>query len=228
MKQAPYYSTSERPGHALEINKPVAEVQRIIERLLLAAMPVAMQQGGGTVNLQTLSSKETGLMVILLLKGQINFIRTTSGGILFGAANAPAVLGLQGSTFRKDVFKYVAASNTEICILPRETAITLIKEHGLIHEVLDYHAYISDMEVSYSNRLINKTTYEMVCTLLTELATLPEPVRLKTSVAQYILERSKMGRSGMMRILADLRKGEYIYIRNGKLIKILKNLPKVY
>lgn len=208
--------------------KPEDDVTKIIQCLLPAARPVVMQEGGGTINLHTLNKKEDGLAVILLLKGQINFIRNPSGGILFGAAYAPSVLGLQGSEFRKDIFKYVAVGDCEVYVLSRNEAIDLVNEYGLTREAFNYHAYIADMEVKYSNRLINKTTYEMVCTLLIELAGLPESVRLKTSVAQFILERSNMGRSGMMRILADLRKGEYIDIQNGKLIKITKVFPRVY
>lgn len=207
--------------------KPEAEVRRIIDCLLPAATPV-VTQGGGAIDMALLSKGEGDLVVVLLLKGQINFIRTVSEGILFGAAYAPAVLGLQGSEFRKNSFKYVAQGDCHISFLSRETAIDLISEQRLTREVLNYHAYIADMEVKYSTRLINKTAYEIVCTLLLELTELPEAVRRKTSVAKFILERSNMGRSGMMRILADLRKGDYIDIQNGKLVAILKTLPRYY
>lgn len=225
MKSASY--SSSHKGLASDLAKPQV-VKTIIECLLPAATPIVIPESGGSINLHTFNIHGDGLAVILLLKGKINFLRTASKGILFGAAYAPAVLGLQGSHFRKDIFKYVAVEDSEIYVLSRDIAIGLINQRGLIREVLDYHAYISDMEVIYSTRLINKSSYEVVCTLLNELAEQPEAVRLKSSVSQFILERSKMGRSGMMRILADLRKGEYVDIQNGRLIKILKRFPSIY
>lgn len=208
--------------------KPEQEVLRIIECLIPLGVPVIMQEGGGVLNLNIYNKKQNDLPVILLLSGQINFIRKSSGGILFGSARAPSVLGLQGSSFRFNVFKYMAVGDCDIRIVPRNAAIDLINEQQLAREVLNYHAYIADMEVNYSNRLINRSSYEMVYALLYELAELPDPVRLKTGVAKFIIERSNIGRSGLMRILADLRKGKYVDIQNGKLIKILNVLPKVY
>lgn len=221
-------SSSVEPAQQTGLLKPEADVKRIIECLLPVASQIVMPESDGVINLKALFKNEGSLPVLLLLKGQINFLRISAGGLLFGSAQAPSVLGLLGSSLRFDTFKYVSVAGSNVHVLTRDEAIDLIHKSGLIREVLDYHAYISDMETKNSNRLINKTTYEMVITLLSDLAELPDEVRLKTSVAQFILDRSKMGRSGMMRILADLRKGEYVDIQNGKLIKILRNFPKVY
>jgi len=47
-------------------------------------------------------------------------------------------------------------------------------------------------------------------------------------VVNFILERSNLARSGVMKILADLRTGDYIDIQNGKLITINKRFPDEY
>src|SRR6218665_3309722 len=83
MKSVLHNSASVYQDPYFNLEKPVAEVKRIIESLLPAATPVFMQEGGGVINLQLLNKNEGGLSVILLLKGKINFIRKSSGGILF-------------------------------------------------------------------------------------------------------------------------------------------------
>lgn len=48
------------------------------------------------------------------------------------------------------------------------------------------------------------------------------------SLAGFILKRTKMSRSYLFKILADLKSGGYIEIENGKLTAILKELPEKY
>lgn len=209
--------------------KPLEDVTRLVNCLLPEASPVVTQEGGGgIINLSVNNPNQGNFLVMILTKGEINYIRTASEGLLFAKASAPSVLGLLGTPFRFDTYKLVASEGSELFSLPRERAIDLIAEHKLAREALNYHAYIADVQSKGGNLLINKTTYDVVCTLLLEIADLPDNQRSKTSVAQYILERSNMGRSGLMRILADLRKGEYVDIQKGKLVSILRKLPKVY
>lgn len=58
--------------------------------------------------------------------------------------------------------------------------------------------------------------------------TIADSERAKLSVADYILQRSNLARSGVMKVLADLRFGGYIDIQHGKLIKILNSFPRNY
>lgn len=81
---------------------------------------------------------------------------------------------------------------------------------------------------SRDNLLINKNSYQIVCGLLLELYQYPLEKRLKMSVANYILDRSNLARSGVMKILAALRVGEFVDIQRGKLIKVLKKFPSDY
>lgn len=76
--------------------------------------------------------------------------------------------------------------------------------------------------------MISRTTYETVCGLLKELMLFPDESREKISVAYYIMDRTHLARSGVMRILADLRLGGYIEIEKGKLKNIVKRFPDKY
>lgn len=218
------HSAHTQPGL---IKKPLAEIQRLIDCLLPAAKQVDTRKGGA-INLVKQSKNNTEFFVILLISGEIELYRTASNNLLFATASGQNVLGLLGSSLRFSTYKFVPSKNSEIYILPREQAIELIIKHTLIRELLTIHSFISDVQEKGGNLLINSTAYEIVCTLLMELADVPEEKRLKISVANYIIDRSNLARSGVMKILSELRIGGYIDINYGKLICVNKHFPAVY
>lgn len=67
----------------------------------------------------------------------------------------------------------------------------------------------------------------MIRSLLIEMSNEPDEIIRNYSIEKYISERCYLGRSGIMKILSDLRKGGYVEIKRGKLIKIIK-LPEKY
>jgi CRP-like cAMP-binding protein len=75
--------------------------------------------------------------------------------------------------------------------------------------------------------LLNKSSYILIKTLLLEMSQEPEKILKNVSVEKYISERCHLGRSVIMKILSDLRKGGYIEINRGKLVKVIK-LPERY
>ncbi|QLK63752.1 hypothetical protein GE278_23190 (plasmid) [Enterobacteriaceae bacterium Kacie_13] len=75
------------------------------------------------------------------------------------------------------------------------------------------------------NRLLTETLSSKRPRLRLELNQYPFEKRIKISVANYILDRSNLARSGVMKILAALRVGEFVDIQRGKLISVLKKFP---
>ena len=55
----------------------------------------------------------------------------------------------------------------------------------------------------------------------------PEAIRKNTTAAAYIKSRTYLSRSGVIRILAELRTGKYITMERGVLIDI-HHLPRKY
>ncbi|QLK63682.1 hypothetical protein GE278_23195 (plasmid) [Enterobacteriaceae bacterium Kacie_13] len=209
------------------LEKPLAEIQRLIECLLPAATQVDTRKGGA-INLMKQGKNNTEFFVILLISGEIELHRTASNNLLFATACGHNIFGLLGSSFRFNTYKFIPSKDSEIYILPRQEAIDIIVKNTLIREVLTYHSFIADIQSKGGNLLINRSAYEIVCALLLELADVQEAKRLKISVANYILDRSNLARSGVMKILSDLRTGGYIDITYGKLICVNKRFPTVY
>jgi DNA-binding IclR family transcriptional regulator len=67
----------------------------------------------------------------------------------------------------------------------------------------------------------------MIRQQLVKLMEEDEAYRLGVTAERYIREKTQLSRSGVMRILADLKTGGFIEIDEGRLIKINK-LPAKY
>jgi CRP-like cAMP-binding protein len=71
------------------------------------------------------------------------------------------------------------------------------------------------------------TAYEMIRQQLIKLMEEDESYRSSVTAERYIREKTQLSRSGVMRILADLKTGGFIEMEEGRLIKINK-LPAKY
>lgn len=204
--------------------KPLEAITRLVEVCLPHATPVITD----TPNIPiTLRAEDGRQQIILLLEGDIKCFRT-SDNLLYGIANAPTMLGLMTSEYSSASFIFKGNKESKISVLPRDRAIDLIAEHGLVREVIACTTRFTDYRNYHSDLMINRTAYDIICGLLLEIERLPQEVRSKSSVVNFILERSNLARSGVMKILADLRTGDYIDIQNGKLITINKRFPDEY
>lgn len=217
-------------GYPIQLKKPVDDIERLITCLQPISLALALHKGESIKLITSIDEKqgEKECAVILLVKGEINLWSVVTDKRLVATAQAPAVFGLMGSSFRNDTYKLIPKSGCELYCLSRDIAIDRIAKQGLIREVLNYYSYMSDYQARTSNLLINRTTYEIVCALLQEINIIPYEKRIKISVINYILVRSKLARSGVAKILSDLRFGGYIEIQYGKLKGILKPFPCVY
>jgi len=217
-------------GYPIQLKKPVDDIEQLITCLQPVSLRLTLNKGK-SINLITSTNEnkyEKECVVILLVKGEIDLWSVVTDRRLVAVFQAPAVFGLMGSSFRNEIYKITPKSGCEVYYLSRDVALDRIAKQGLIREVLSYYSYMSDYQTRSSNLLINRTSYEIVCALLQEINAIPYEKRIKISVINYILVRSKLARSGVAKILSDLRFGGYIEIQYGKLKGILKRFPCVY
>lgn len=208
------------------VSKPVQAVENLIALFLPHAKKVDTELD--VSDLMNPAKYNGKLPVILLLSGEIVVYRM-AGDLLFASTNGPSLYGLQGSNFRYETYRLKAVKGSEVFILGREEAIDLVQHHnGALRDLLDHQTWLHDFMSNRDNLLINKTSYQIVCGLLLELNQYPLEKRVKISVANYILDRSNLARSGVMKILAALRVGEFVNIQRGKLISVLKKFPSDY
>lgn len=162
----------------------------------------------------------------LILEGTIAIYRR-SDDMMLSTARSPALFGLANLTdiYFNDYIKTV--SPCLIGILSTEKVSEIIKEKAL-------WGLLSKQLMFVYSRLYNNvmpqgapTAYEMIRQQLVKLMEEDEAYRLGVTAERYIREKTQLSRSGIMRILADLKTGGFIEIDEGRLIKINK-LPAKY
>lgn len=165
--------------------------------------------------------------VIILFSGRLDIWRHFDNRLI-ETASVPTILGLQGSEYRSRQFYIKLAPDSIIKVISQKKAIDLIEIKGMWRDLFDYLGYLNDNKLHRDMTLISATHYEKVCFLLKELAGYSDQERARLSVAEFILRRTPLARSGVMKVLSDLRFGGYIDMVNGKLIGIIKTLPEKY
>ncbi|WP_347254736.1 helix-turn-helix domain-containing protein [Leminorella grimontii] len=163
--------------------------------------------------------------VFAVQEGKVEIYRKN---VFIGELSAPCIMGLLQSCFLIDFYHLKPSSDSVMVATERSTAMEAITQKGLWNDVLNYQAYVFDILLYRRELIIKNSAYSVICNLLEELAKLPLAEREKISVGSYILKYSDMARSGMMRILSDLKMGGYIEMKRGKLIQICKKLPEKY
>ncbi|EPO1788800.1 helix-turn-helix domain-containing protein [Cronobacter turicensis] len=142
--------------------------------------------------------------------------------LLITTVPAPAIIGLGVH----DIY-LVTTEPSRIASLPLTEAHRLIKELGQWETLVQHMMVITNKLYTYSKQLSAPTAYELICNQLQELINEPEKLRQSVSVERYIRNKTRISRSSVMKILADLRAGGYIVIDEGRLISI-KHLPLKY
>ncbi|MGX5098727.1 helix-turn-helix domain-containing protein [Enterobacter cloacae] len=165
-------------------------------------------------------------MCYLILEGTIAIYRR-SDDMMLSTARSPALFGLANITdiYFNDYLKTVTPCLTGT--LTTERVNEIIKEKAL-------WGLLSKQLMFVYNRLYNNvmpqgapTAYEMIRQQLIKLMDEDESYRGSVTAERYIREKTQLSRSGVMRILADLKTGGFIEIEDGRLIKINK-LPARY
>ncbi len=147
--------------------------------------------------------------------------------LLFLNARAPLVIGLNLLvTSNSDI--YIQARNSiRYELVPRHSFEEAIRTHNLWESLAHIHMFHAKkfMELNFSTTGIS--TYEQICNSLRALMNENEDLRLLTNACDYIQEKTLLSRSGIMKILSDLKQGGHIVIERGILLEI-KKLPEKY
>ncbi|HEO9143027.1 Crp/Fnr family transcriptional regulator [Enterobacter cloacae] len=162
----------------------------------------------------------------LILEGTIALYRS-SDNMMLSTARSPALFGLANLT---DIYfndYLITVSPCLIGSIPTEQVADIIKEKGL-------WGLLSRQLMFVYSRLYNNvmpqgapTAYEMIRQQLVKLMEEDEGYRRSVTAERYIREKTQLSRSGVMRILADLKTGGFIEMEEGRLIRINK-LPARY
>lgn len=162
----------------------------------------------------------------MILEGTVAVYRRNDN-MMLSTARSPAVFGLANLT---DIYfdDYIKTINP--CLIGE---ISTARVNDIIKEKSLWGLLSKQLMFVYG-RLYNNvmpqgapTAYEMIRQQLLNLIEEDESYRAAVTAELYIREKTHLSRSGVMRILADLKTGGFIEMEEGRLIKIHK-LPARY
>lgn len=161
----------------------------------------------------------------LIRTGVIHLYRQPED-ILMGVFEAPCIRGIIPETGNMELSFRVAAVS-EIAVLSYDEFMEIIADHNL------WDLFAKHMQLLVSSLFVHmahitpSTAYEAIRFQLLELMDSSETIRENITAEKYIRSKTQLSRSGIMRILSQLKAGGYIVLENG-ILKEINNLPAKY
>ncbi|SVS29407.1 cyclic nucleotide-binding domain-containing protein [Klebsiella pneumoniae] len=204
---------------ALEL-KPFRHIEALIKHVLPAAERVVIGRGD-VVHYY----KDDIRQCFLLLQGSVALHRR-GDGIVLNSESAPFILGV--SSQFSSVHLYVRALETsEIARVPLDCFNHIVAQLDLWEHFSKLLIYTASRVYEHCAQISQMSAYDIIRFQLVELMQEPDAIRQKITAAAYIKSRTYLSRSGIMRILAELRTGKYITMERGILLDI-NHLPRKY
>jgi hypothetical protein len=199
--------------------KPILEIQKLIEALLphshLKVSPAHRKYS---------HYNSKGDICYLIHDGYIQLHRTLDGMVL-SSVKAPMILGLSNELIPgAEDFFFTTETVTTFSELSSFDAARIVNSQGLWECMSIFQAYVMRHLTVLNTKLTALTAYEMTRNQLINLMNEPEQIRENITAVRYIQEHTKLSRSGIMRMLAHLKEGNYIKLDKGCLVQI-KNIP---
>ena len=204
---------------ALEL-KPFRHIETLIKHVLPATERVVIGRGD-VVHYY----KDDIRQCFLLLQGSVALHRR-GDGIVLNSESAPFILGVS-SQFSSEHLYVRALETSEIARVPLDCFNHIVAQLDLWEHFSKLLIYTASRVYEHCAQISQMSAYDIIRFQLVELMQEPDAIRQKITAAAYIKSRTYLSRSGIMRILAELRTGKYITMERGILLDI-NHLPRKY
>lgn len=162
----------------------------------------------------------------LLTEGYLSLYRISDDRLLVNA-QAPVVIGLGNYLSQEGSVYLKTMTDCTLGTLSRPRFMEIIEQHNLWKTLANHLMTISDTLFEINRQLMAPSAYEIIRAQLLLMMNETDDYREKKFIAQYIREKTTLSRSGIMKILSELRQGGFIEIENGILKKVAR-LPAKY
>ncbi|MBN4798783.1 helix-turn-helix domain-containing protein [Enterobacter asburiae] len=170
--------------------------------------------------------KQTEPVTFILHEGVVAIYRS-SDRLLIKYIRAPMITGMNVLIDTNDGIFIKAYKSVSYEILPTKEMLDIISTQGLWKDASYCYMYAVRQLLLAHYSSVGLSTYELIRLNLISLMNEDEALSDHVNVSDYILEKTRLSRSRVMKILGDLRIGGYIEINRGILKKINK-LPEKY
>ncbi|WP_262360472.1 winged helix-turn-helix transcriptional regulator [Citrobacter freundii complex sp. CFNIH2] len=161
----------------------------------------------------------------LLLQGSVALHRR-GDGIVLNSESAPFILGVS-SQFSSEHLYVRALETSEIARVSLDCFNNIVAQQDLWEHFSKLLIYTASRVYEHCAQISQMSAYDIIRFQLVELMQEPDAIRQTITAAAYIKSRTYLSRSGIMRILAELRTGKYITMERGVLLDI-NHLPRKY
>ncbi|WBM72575.1 helix-turn-helix domain-containing protein [Buttiauxella sp. WJP83] len=201
--------------------KPIEHIQRLIDHIRPYAEEFPRTRG------EALRYMSNNIRVCyLLLEGGASLHRRGDGMVL-NSEQAPFILGVGYQNSSQDHIYVRAMLDAKIVQVPLERFNLIVQKEELWESVCRMIVYTASRVYEHCILISQLSSYEIIKIHLLELMQEPERVRLSVTAANYIQNRTYLSRSGIMKIISNLRNAECITLNRGVLLSI-NHLPSKY
>lgn len=206
--------------------KPLLTIKRILDALQPFSTPLELLPD----NRFEFCDTENNANILLLLEGT-GVICHSENNMAITTVFSPSVLGLIDgySTFHDVEARprhfFSAETYCSCQLVPLDSFIKVMDEHNLWREIARILAHRLMVMAIREKEFIGVESFIMIRTLILELGSYPEAYREQINVLNFIQRRTNLSRSGILYVLSELRKGDYISVHRGILKAINKRIP---
>ncbi len=206
--------------------RPLLAIQRIMQALLPVSTPFELQPDERFEFCDT----EDNANIFLLLEGT-GVVCHSENNMAITMLFSPSVLGLiDGYSTFYDVEarpKHFFSAETSCSgqLVPLAKFVEIMDEQNLWHDIARILAHRLLVMAIREKEFIGVESFIMIRTLILELGSYPEEYREQINVLNFIQRRTNLSRSGILYVLSELRKGDYISVHRGVLKGINKRIP---
>ncbi|HBU8853031.1 helix-turn-helix domain-containing protein [Citrobacter sp. Cs237] len=163
----------------------------------------------------------------LLLEGELSILRA-SDGLLIVTVYEPHLFGIaemiqptQGHILR-------AESVSTVLRVDAQLAATRFRQEGVWEDVAALLSYHTAYLIYRDAQIVQQRTYSVIRNHLHEMILLPEETRMRTTILDYIQDRTLLSRSSILNVLSALKQGKYITFKRGGYLLELGHLPESF
>lgn len=165
-------------------------------------------------------------LCILLHRGSMA-VHRRGDGIVMISESAPFIFGLSNQLNCDNSMYLRTLEACELSFISLVEAQKIISKKNLWKNLCDLLVYTTSRVYEHCAQVHQMSAYDIIRFQLNELLRESDEVRLKTTVPNYIKTRTYLSRSGIMRILSELKTGGYIQVEKG-ILQGINYLPKKF
>lgn len=162
----------------------------------------------------------------IIVSGDVEFRRESDELCMF-TVQGPCIFGLCSMFYSATHMYGLIRSNTVVRSIKKEAFAQLMTENNLWPELTKVLSWYICMLSKRDDVLVARSAYSVVREFLYEINELIVQHQRDINIYDYIQEYTNLARSTIIKILSDLKKGQYIVVEKGRLLN-LTSLPEKY